>query len=772
MSVKGSAIRAVITGGAGKPAVSGQGAVGQDDLPIAAPAGVPAEAPDADEVFVDELKPGTQLFHNQYTIFGFLNSGGFGITYLAKDSLDRTVVIKECFPGTLCRRSNTIVRARSRAHQSDFRSVVRLFLQEARNLSKLVHPHIVGVHQVFEDNDTAYMAIDYVRGRDLLDLLEDPSHKFVPVRVVGYLRKMLEAVRFVHESGVLHRDISPDNILIDRNDEPVLIDFGAAREQASKQSRVLSALRVVKDGYSPQEFYIAGSVQNESSDLYALAATFYHVISGEAPPDSQRRLSGLAEHGVDPHVPLAGRIEGYPPRFLEALDKAASVLPKDRLKSAEEWIAMLNESAAAAPAIDSAWEAQIESAVAQLVATPTEPLPRSEQRPLAASERFPPLAAPSANAAPASASRRVLLGLALAGGVAAVAAVAGYLALSGLPGSEPAAGTSPSAALGVTAASGASAASTATAPLALVAVPPLPALAPAPTPVRVAGLAPTGATVGAVAAAAAEALVAAAQILPLLSAPPAAEAKAAFAAEASAVGAAEARRLATAATGLTYDPPPVAPAAVRDASVLPDQLVAAAWTGFSMPFETRTVRIGGDDFPQVSAVTPAAGADPANAWLRPGVTIYAVNNAWVSDEASIREQLAAAAAAAGDGPVVLQLRVREALDRPFEVVSLTVPGSREATFQGGLAVRTEVEAGQWRATVTDPGTLSPEAADPALRTGDVILSEALTGRGIDGATAMEEIVAALAAMTASEARLTVLRDGAEVAATWALARAD
>ncbi|MCU0910731.1 MAG: protein kinase [Rhodobacteraceae bacterium] len=759
MAVKGSAIRAVITGGAGKPPAPGDEAAAPGDA--LAPLSGPDADPGADEVFVDELKPGTRLFHGQYTIVDFLNSGGFGITYLARDSLERTVVIKECFPGTLCRRSNTIVRARSRAHQSDFRSVVRLFVQEARNLSKLVHPHIVGVHQVFEDNDTAYMAIDYVRGRDLLELLEDPSHRFVPVRVVAYVRKMLEAVRFVHESGVLHRDISPDNILIDENDEPVLIDFGAAREQASKQTRVLSALRVVKDGYSPQEFYIAGSVQNESSDLYALAATFYHVISGEAPPDSQRRLSGLAENGVDPYEPLAGRIEGYPPGFLEALDKAASVLPKDRLKSAEDWIAMLDEAAATAPVIDSARAAEIENAVAQLVAAPADPLPRSDARPLTAAERFPPLAEPLPQAAAAPARRRPVGGLALAGAVAAVAAIAGYLAVSGVPATGPADTSEATAPQPTLAAAPAPAAPAAE-----------PAAAPATAAIRVAGFAPDGASAGAFAAVEANALVAAAPALPVLAAPPAAEVRAAFAAEASAAGAAEARRLAVAATGLTYDPPPVTAEASRDPSVLRDQRVSAAWTGLSLPFETRTVRIGGDDFPQVSAVASAAAADPANAWLRPGVTIYAVNNAWVSDEASIREQLAVAAAAAGDGPVVLELRVREALDRPFEVVSLVVPGIREATFRGGLAIRTEASDGQWRAVVADPGSLAPEAGDRALQAGDVILSEALTGRGIDGATAIEDIVATLAAMSHTEARLTVLRDGAEVPATAVLARGE
>ena len=293
--------------------------------------------------FVDELKPGTELLHGQYIIEEFLNSGGFGITYLAKDSLDRRVVIKECFPNTLCRRSYARVGARSRAHQAEFKSVIDLFVQEAKSLAKLDHPNIVGVHQVFEDNDTAYMALDYIEGFDLLETLEDGGERLPPAEINKILRKILGAVDYLHGQNILHRDISPDNILIDKKtSEPLLIDFGAAREEVSKASRVLSALRVVKDGYSPQEFYVNGSKQGPSSDLYALAASFYHLITGDMPTDSQTRLAALASDEDDPYVPLAGRIDGYDEAFLAAIDKALKVLPKDRIQTAKEWMEMIS----------------------------------------------------------------------------------------------------------------------------------------------------------------------------------------------------------------------------------------------------------------------------------------------------------------------------------------------------------------------------------------------------------------------------------------------
>ncbi|MCY4335990.1 MAG: serine/threonine-protein kinase [Litoreibacter sp.] len=294
-----------------------------------------------DESFVDELAPGTKLLHGQFTIEKFLNSGGFGITYLARDSLDRKVVIKECFPSSFCHRSRAIVQPRSRAHTAELKSVVDLFVQEARSLSKLEHPNIVGVHQVFEDNSTAYMVLDFVEGRDLLDTLEEGNHNLTAPQIKGILKDVLGAVGYIHSQDILHRDISPDNILIDADLRPVLIDFGAAREEATKKSRVLSALRVVKDGYSPQEFYVQGSAQTPSSDLYALGATFYHLIEGEVPPNSQARLAAIAAGEEDTYQPLVDRVKGYDKKFLSAIDKSLGILPKDRLQSAQEWLDMM-----------------------------------------------------------------------------------------------------------------------------------------------------------------------------------------------------------------------------------------------------------------------------------------------------------------------------------------------------------------------------------------------------------------------------------------------
>ncbi len=285
-----------------------------------------------------ELKPGTSLSNGQFKISKFLASGGFGMTYLAKDSLDRDVVVKECFPAAICRRNNTTVVPASASSSEQFQSVVKLFVREAKAMAKLVHPNIVGIHQIFEDNGTAYMALDFIDGCDLYDVIDEKSLDVSSERLVMWLRKLLTAIEFVHNHDVLHRDISPDNILLDRHDNPILIDFGAAREHATRASRALTTLRVVKDGYSPQEFYIEGSAQNRSSDLYALGATFYHLMTGDAPPNSQERLAALAEDRADPYRSLKGRVAGYSDVLLESIDIALGTLPADRFQTAREWI--------------------------------------------------------------------------------------------------------------------------------------------------------------------------------------------------------------------------------------------------------------------------------------------------------------------------------------------------------------------------------------------------------------------------------------------------
>ncbi len=294
--------------------------------------------------FGDELLPGTTLFHGTYRITRFINSGGFGITYLATDSLGRDVVVKECFSSTFCRRSQTRVRARSSGTRDHMGKIVKSFLNEARSLARLKHPNIVGVHQVFEENDTAYMAMDYIRGHDLLEIIEENRAELTPDMIVRMTGKLISAVGYIHDNQLLHCDISPDNIFVTPAGEPILIDFGAARRTAAGAVEKYSGLSVVKDGYSPHEMYTAGGNSGRWSDIYALAASLYHAIAGVAPPNCQSRLAAMAEKRPDPCKPLAGSVVGYPAGFLETVDRAMAVMPATRFQTAGDWLKALPQA--------------------------------------------------------------------------------------------------------------------------------------------------------------------------------------------------------------------------------------------------------------------------------------------------------------------------------------------------------------------------------------------------------------------------------------------
>ena len=291
--------------------------------------------------FSDPLLSGTTRLQGQYRIKTFLNDGGFGITYLATDSLDRPIVIKECFPRAICRRSGQEVGTRALSHREEFRSIVKAFEEEARNLSKFEHPNIIKVHQVFDENQTAYMAMDYVDGQELITAIE--QKKLTPDTIISIALKLLDALGEIHASGMLHRDIAPDNILLDQGNNPILIDFGAAKQEATQHGPKMTSIRVTKEGYSPQEFYVSGAQQFPSSDLYALAATLYHAITGTVPPESQARLLALAQERPDPYQALSGHHNAYPSGLLKAIDGAMSIAPKDRLNSAQDWLILIDK---------------------------------------------------------------------------------------------------------------------------------------------------------------------------------------------------------------------------------------------------------------------------------------------------------------------------------------------------------------------------------------------------------------------------------------------
>lgn len=289
------------------------------------------------------LSTGDKLLHGQYTIQCYLSSGGFGVTYLARDSLDRPIVIKECFPVLTCVRKGKRVIGRTPEDEATFQTIVRSLMHEARRMARLEHPNIVGVHQVFAENGTAYISLDFVNGLDLLDIIQHDPDRLTPEVVKSIVGKVIEAVVYMHEADMLHRDISPDNILITDDNEPVLIDFGAAREVTNRASKAMSTIDSVKEGYSPLEFYSKGADQNAASDIYSLGASFYHILMGKAPPDSLTRLSAVAADEPDPLEPISMDIPGYDRFFLSAIDRAMALFPKDRPQSAKVWLDQIDE---------------------------------------------------------------------------------------------------------------------------------------------------------------------------------------------------------------------------------------------------------------------------------------------------------------------------------------------------------------------------------------------------------------------------------------------
>ncbi|HEY6918049.1 MAG TPA: protein kinase [Tabrizicola sp.] len=723
------------------------------------------------DAFADDLKPGTELLGGHYTIVGFLNSGGFGITYLAKDSLDRTVVIKECFPNALCRRSTSLVRARSRKHQGDFRSFVESFVAEAKSLARLVHPNIVGVHQVFEDNDTAYMAIDFIDGLDLQQVIDGEGPPLSAEHIVRVTEKLLHAVGFIHDHDMLHRDISPDNVLIDQSGEPILIDFGAAREHASKTTRAMSALRVVKDGYSPQEFYIAGSEQGPWSDLYALGATLYHLISGEAPVNGQARLAALAEDRPDPYTPLAGRYEGYPPQFLEAIDRAMSTLPKQRLQSAAEWLAFYKAAPGAASASPAVATASLDDVVQKLV----DDYKREDGETAAAGQAAPPLAKassrlPEETMPPAPAARgkspvQLVAGIA----VALVVVAGGYVMLGGMKPPEGAA-TETAADTGtkVVAASVAPAAETAkpepepviaSETKTAAAEPVAATVDPAPTEpakVETAKVEPAAevkietATVAPAAAAetaAAEpAPAAATDVIKPAEKPETASAPAEPVAEPAAVAAAEP----------TAEP---APAAAEEAPVVAEgpapvanQVAFAAWD-VEMPFAYDDRMVDGTRVAVVTRFAPGVDAQRAGDWLRPGVTIFAVNGMPIQATRSLTVAVMNAMAVDPDGMARVVVEFGDGSPRR-KTGLLTVGAVRLMNLQNGIAARSLVVDGVWKTEVT--AVTRPDMT--TLKPGDVLFRDKLTATPLDQAQSLENILADLVGKGVTRTEFSIIRD--------------
>ncbi len=278
------------------------------------------------------LPAGTVLV-GDYRIQRVLGAGGFGVTYLADElALSRLVTIKEYFPSDFAARKDGIEAApRSSDSAGDFKWGLDRFIEEAQTLAKFDNPHIVRVYRYFRANNTAYMVLQFEEGQSLKSWLKGLNRAPRQKELDGIVGPLLDALEFIHKADFLHRDIAPDNIIIRRDNAPVLIDFGSARGEIAAHSKTVSAL--VKPGYSPYEQYAETSRQQGPwSDIYALAATLYHAITGKRPPDSPSRVM------KDDYVPAANAALGsYRAGFLKAIDKALLINVEARPQSVAAW---------------------------------------------------------------------------------------------------------------------------------------------------------------------------------------------------------------------------------------------------------------------------------------------------------------------------------------------------------------------------------------------------------------------------------------------------
>ena len=274
------------------------------------------------------LRKGTRLI-GRYTIEGVLGQGGFGITYLGMDELHKKkVAIKEFFPQGIVTRNieyEDTVTVTLVGEKENYDKGKERFLKEAQTMAMFSKDKgIVKALDFFEINNTAYIVMEYLEGVTLKQYLRE-NERIAAEDLVELLVPLIEALDEIHSQGLIHRDISPDNIMVLPDGRIKLMDFGAARDYTEFGEKSLSI--VLKPGYAPPEQYQTHGVQGPWTDIYALCATMYKCITGENPPDAIDRL-------VDDHLKKISAF-GFTvsPQIEEAIIKGMSVAAKDRYQN-------------------------------------------------------------------------------------------------------------------------------------------------------------------------------------------------------------------------------------------------------------------------------------------------------------------------------------------------------------------------------------------------------------------------------------------------------
>ena len=242
------------------------------------------------------LPIGSTLMQGKYRIVAVLGQGGFGITYKGEHTmLGTTVAIKEFFMKGACERDENSTHVTTSQSNSELASRFRTkFLKEAKTLAALKHPNIIRVFDVFEDNGTAYYVMDYIEGNNLSDIVEGKGRLSEPL-ALKYIRQVANALDYLHQKKLLHLDVKPANILLDKNTgNAILIDFGVSKQYDQDGQQTSTTPPAISKGYSPVEQYAQGSnvkTFSPATDIYSLAATLYKLVTGNTPPESNLLLN-------------------------------------------------------------------------------------------------------------------------------------------------------------------------------------------------------------------------------------------------------------------------------------------------------------------------------------------------------------------------------------------------------------------------------------------------------------------------------------------------
>ncbi len=269
------------------------------------------------------------VLHGQYLVGRVLGEGGFGITYIGWDlGLESAVAIKEYFPGSQVHRTQrATVLAKNDA--LTFKEGKERFLLEAQALAKLRHlGSIVQVYNVFPENGTAYIVMEYVEGTTLLNHLRRLGRPLTAEETFTILRPVMQVMAQVHDAGIVHRDISPDNIMLKADGSIKLLDFGTARTVEDGQL-THSTQAVLKNGFAPVEQYSAGRAIDQRADQYALCATVYYCLTGKVP------MSAFDRYLDQTPLPWS-QIPGLTPGQVKALEKGTALKAEDRFPGLQE----------------------------------------------------------------------------------------------------------------------------------------------------------------------------------------------------------------------------------------------------------------------------------------------------------------------------------------------------------------------------------------------------------------------------------------------------